>query len=616
MKRTISGILVIMMMLSIFSVYTGAEESDETVIQTVQLMEIMNGDEFGDMNLSANVTRAEFAKMMVSSSIYKDAAEGYGFSVFSDVRSEHWAAGYVKIAVQEGWFVGYLDGTFRPDNTITLEEGVTACLRLLGYTNLPGTYPNAQLAKYHELDLDEKVNATVGQPLSRRDCMYLFFNLLNAKTASGAIYASTLGYALNGNMELDTLNLVKDCTKGPYIAQTSGIKALPAAMGAQPTIYKNNKLVSTTDIQFHDVYYYNEEMRTVWSYNDRITGRLTDIDSLEAPTSIVVAGNTYRFACNEAAHLFSWAGAFTKGDMVTLLLGRDGEIAGAILAQESEEPKYGVVLSQTIISYTDASGKSQTENAVKVAMTDGSIQEYGVGKRTIAEKSIVSISFADGTTKIQSIRNRNISGKINSSGSKMGQHVFAHDIEIMDVNRETCQTIYPSRLAGTTLHVADVIYYSENSSGEIDTLILDDVTGDLYTYGFLTDAIETTTSSYMSGFYMYLIDGKRMTANLTNEQYNADEGGVMFIYDEGMLSGIKNLQHINISKVTDIWAKSGKDTFLIADEIQVYERVGDSYTLVPFSAVLDLELYYLTGYYDNFGFSAGEQIRVITATRK
>ena len=60
----------------------------------------------------------------------------------------HWAAGYIKTAVQQGWLTGYLDGSFRPDKTVTLEEAATGVLKLLGYTteDFSGSYPYGQLA--------------------------------------------------------------------------------------------------------------------------------------------------------------------------------------------------------------------------------------------------------------------------------------------------------------------------------------------------------------------------------------------------------------------------------------------------------------------------------------
>lgn len=55
----------------------------------------------------------------------------------------HWAAGYVEAAVAAGLVTAYSDGTFRPDNPITLAEGATIALGLLGYTaeDYSGAYP-------------------------------------------------------------------------------------------------------------------------------------------------------------------------------------------------------------------------------------------------------------------------------------------------------------------------------------------------------------------------------------------------------------------------------------------------------------------------------------------
>jgi len=48
-------------------------------------------------------------------------------------------------------------------------------------------------------------------------------------------------------------------------------------------------------------------------------------------------------------------------------------------------------------------------------------------------------------------------------------------------------TVRPSRLSGVTLSDLDVRYYTVNDAGQIDRLILNDVTGDLWSYGVLDD---------------------------------------------------------------------------------------------------------------------------------
>ena len=50
-------------------------------------------------------------------------------------------------------------------------------------------------------------------------------------------------------------------------------------------------------------------------------------------------------------------------------------------------------------------------------------------------------------------------------------------------------------LAGVTLDSGDVRYYTTNAAGEIDRLILDNVTGDLWTYGVLDDVRNLTDAA-------------------------------------------------------------------------------------------------------------------------
>ena len=98
-------------------------------------------------------------------------------SPYPDVPYTNWAAPYVEAAVSAGYVSGYLDGTFRPNHNISLAEGVTIALRLLGYqdSDFSGVYPTGQLAKYRSLGLDQGVSAQAGTtPLTRQDAMYLF----------------------------------------------------------------------------------------------------------------------------------------------------------------------------------------------------------------------------------------------------------------------------------------------------------------------------------------------------------------------------------------------------------------------------------------------------------
>ena len=74
--------------------------SDSAKLETIQVLGILSGDGSGNLNLSSSVTRAQFVTMMVAASSHKDAVGSYGSSLFKDLKGDHWASPYVKVAVE------------------------------------------------------------------------------------------------------------------------------------------------------------------------------------------------------------------------------------------------------------------------------------------------------------------------------------------------------------------------------------------------------------------------------------------------------------------------------------------------------------------------------------
>jgi endo-1,4-beta-xylanase len=65
-----------------------------------------------------NITRAEFAKIVVGAFGIDTGATAY----FSDVASDAWYAPYVGACYAEGIITGYEDGTFKPDALVSRQE--------------------------------------------------------------------------------------------------------------------------------------------------------------------------------------------------------------------------------------------------------------------------------------------------------------------------------------------------------------------------------------------------------------------------------------------------------------------------------------------------------------
>lgn len=80
---------------------------------------IVFGDENGDSNPDNDITRAEFATILVRA---VGLAPGTGSTGLYDVASADWYSGYLETAAEYGIVTGYPDGTVGPNDTITRER--------------------------------------------------------------------------------------------------------------------------------------------------------------------------------------------------------------------------------------------------------------------------------------------------------------------------------------------------------------------------------------------------------------------------------------------------------------------------------------------------------------
>ena len=622
MRKKLSALLAAALAVSMLTLPAGAV-SQSTALETVRALGILAGDSQGNLNLSSAVTRAEFVTMMTAASSYKDTVgSGYGVSLFKDVKSSHWASEYIRLAVEQNWMTGYTDGTFRPGRTITLEEACTALLRLLGYdsSSLAGSFPTAQLSKAGAVGLLDDVTAKQGQTLTRQDCVTLFYNLLLAETKAGAVYGTTLGYTIKNN-EVDYATVVSADTKGPYVASVSRTLELPFS-AASATVYRDGDLSSQSQVQQYDVYYYNSGLRTVWVYSDRATGTLTDLSpSKTAPTSATVAGVTYSIGSSTASYKLSSQGQFSQGDVVTVLLGMDGDIVDVVSAQNSETTYYGVVVASSKAASSSSTSSSSTTSAqaqTQVACSDGTVRTFYHDGGAQSVGKLVSVAVTQSGTTLSAISKRSLSGTVNSAGTRFAGYSFADNVEILDTDGDGGYArIYPSRLAGYSLTDDDVLFYSLDSTGSIDCLILDEATGDTYTYAFVTQATSKTDGNNLSGSYTYLQNGQSHTVS-GQQTYSVKVGGARLTFsDNGSLKGMRQLSSVNLTGLTSLTATAGSSKYALAEDVMVLLRDSGQQGYYPttLSAINSTD-YSLVGWYDNQGASAGGRIRILVATKK
>lgn len=481
-KRILAFLLAVSIAVSVLVLPVSAASINNTALQTaITLGAVPTGQELG-----ANVTRGAFAKMLVSFSTYRESVDAQGTvgTLYRDVPGTSQWAPYIRIAVQQGWMNGYTDGSFRPDNTVTLEEACAAVLKLLSYktTDLTGSFPQAQLNKAQQIGLRDQLTCTQGQAMTYEQCTLLLYNALRANTASGSAYGSSLGFTVS-NGQVDTSSVLLKSRKGPFVAEEG--TQLPFT---PVSVYRNDKTSASAELNKYDVYYYSESLQTVWIYTRRAAGRITAVSpSASAPTALTVAGSTYSLGSAAVASKISSLNGGGVGEVVTLLLGMDNEVADVITGEEADSVFYGVVQTATR-SLVEDNGADVLQK-ISVMCTDGITRTVNIDKSLNYPTGwLVEISVTPEGEQVTAIESKSVSGTINETATALGDYALADDVQILDTTSEgLAGTVRPSRIAGTKLNALTVRYYTLNEQGQIDRLILNDVTGDLWKYGVLDD---------------------------------------------------------------------------------------------------------------------------------
>lgn len=99
-----------------------------TPVNTLASLGIISGVGDNRFEPDRSITRAEFTALAMKFTVGAEKEE----NIFSDVNPTDWFYEAVTGSIQFGWIIGYGDGTFRPNNTITRAEGTAIVNKMLG----------------------------------------------------------------------------------------------------------------------------------------------------------------------------------------------------------------------------------------------------------------------------------------------------------------------------------------------------------------------------------------------------------------------------------------------------------------------------------------------------
>lgn len=97
-------------------------------ISYIKQIGIVNGYQDGTFRPYREINRAEFVKILIESKFPEIAAYNPSYNCFVDVQVSDWYNKYLCFAKQKGIIGGYMDGTFRPNQSITLSESLKVAM--------------------------------------------------------------------------------------------------------------------------------------------------------------------------------------------------------------------------------------------------------------------------------------------------------------------------------------------------------------------------------------------------------------------------------------------------------------------------------------------------------
>ena len=289
-------------------------------------------------------------------------------------------------------------------------------------------------------------------------------------------------------------------TQAAYAKTTSAAGELARSLGVTGsyTITKNGAPAVSGDLARYDTAYYDGNSNTLCVSDYKLTGYIQSVSpAMDAAQTITVAGCT--LSVLEAA--WDTLDDFSLGDRVTLLLTDDCKVAAALSPS---------ICSAELVGVLSQNGGSVTLQPSGLVVTAGEVDA--------AEKlrgKLVSVSLSDDTIYCYSYSS-SAAGKLTVSARTLGSYSLAPACRIYDQAGSSLSSSYLYSLdgeLGTASHDFEALFWTDtlaatsvaaahlNTAGQVDVLVLRDVTGNSYQYGKLTrytgtDGVVTSTTPY------------------------------------------------------------------------------------------------------------------------
>lgn len=265
------------------------------------------------------------------------------------------------------------------------------------------------------------------------------------------------------------------------VASSASAGSLARQLGISSTGYgvtKNGSAAASSDVAQYDVGYYDAASNTLRVSDYRVSGYLTQAEpNVPAAQTVTVAGCTFEVL--ECA--WDCLSQLSLGDRVTLLLTDDCKVAAAYPASE---------LSAEMIGVLSQDGRSVTLCGSGVTLSAGTMTYED---SCLGGLVSVNVSGPD-ALRCYAVSGDGAVSSLNLSEGTLGSVKLAPSVAVyewtgsgyvydLEGNQGAASSDFDAIGWTDTLTSSYISYCHTNSAGQVDVLLLKDVTGNCYTYG-------------------------------------------------------------------------------------------------------------------------------------
>ena len=430
--------------------------------------------------------------------------------------------------------------TFLPDdsNSITITLSGSAQPSYLNGSN-DSRYTMSSSTLLYTADRPEGMSYIEGYTSLRSGSQVTLFTQSGKVTA---IYAA--GSAQIGSTAVVVTDSVNE---GTFYRLTGGT--------SNSSVTKNGQNISMNEIQPGDVVTYDRLNNTLIVSDLRLRGIYEDAyPNAKAPQTITALGTEFEVLDS------AWDSMdeVDIGDEICLLFTADGKVAS--------------ISRRSSFNRSNAYGLA-SEGGVEVFLPNGGTMfipgSFSESKNLTGRLVDLKGRNSKGVLDVDDISDRSISGDFSPAAMTLGKYKVCSGVRIFDqVKNSAYVSIDLSSLVGQVISETDIKAYHLNTSGYVDCIVLDDLTGSAYQYGMCL------LSDDLDGRLLTLENGSNTGIVGIKTPYGFDNGAFagVALGGDGKVKSIVDLKKISGISPSDFFDNQG---------VTYLEHDGNVYPVSP-----------------------------------